>query len=426
MEEHIEIGIRNDWGHEKSFVLKNADRRQHVYVIGKSGTGKTTLLRNAIIQDIEAGRGVGIIDPHGDLAEELLDYIPSRRAEDVVYFDPADVEHPVGLNLVGQVDSGRRHLIASGIVSSLKGIWSESWGPRMEYILFATVAAILECENSTLLGVSRMLTDPRYRLWVVKQVKDPVVRSFWDREFENYDKRFVQEAVTPILNKVGQLFMSPQLRNVLAQVRKKVDVRFMMDKGRIFIANLSKGKLGEDKANLLGSLLVTQFHLAALSRADQPEKERKDFFLYVDEFQSFASDTFASMLSEARKYRLCLTLSHQYVRQLRREVADAVIGNVGSLISFRVGYEDAEALRRAFGEDLLSSQFTGLGNGEICARILEDGKSVEPFLGRTFRPGGTRYGRRRKIVKRSRERYALRRSVVESKIKRWIGNWIGN
>lgn len=415
------LGTRDAWGEEEPFALFGPDRRHHLYTIGKSGAGKTTLLRNLILQDIEAGRGVGIIDPHGDLADDLLDHIPRHRIEEVAYFDPSDTDFPIGFNLLGQVAEDKRHLVASGIVSVFKSIWSDFWGPRLEYILYAAVAAILECENVSLLSVQRMLSDAHYRAWIVKQVKDPMVRSFWENEFEGYEKKFLQEAVAPIQNKVGQLLMSPHLRNILGQVRSRIDARFMMDNKRVFIANLSKGKLGADKANLLGALLVTQFQLAAMSRADVPEEERQDFHLYVDEFQSFASDSFIPILSEARKYRLCLTLSHQYMGQLKPEILDAVLGNVGSLVSFRVGHEDAKALEMAFGNTYVASHFSGLSNREVYAKLLTYGQDIEPFMGTTLPPIVRDYGHRETIIRRSREKYSTPRATIEEKIKRWLG-----
>ena len=417
---NIVIGSREHWGQKTPLVISRNDRRQHVYVLGKSGTGKTTLLHNLMVQDIEAGHGLAFIDPHGDESRNLLDYIPSHRIRDVMYFNPADTGHPIGFNLLGSVLPDRRHLVASGVVSAFKGIWRDSWGPRLEYILYAAVAALLECETASLLGLQRMLSDARYRAWVVKQVKDPIVRSFWVNEFENYDDRFLTEAVAPIQNKVGQLLMSPQLRNVLGQVRSKIDARSMMDNKRIFIADLSKGKLGEDKSNLLGALLVTQFQLAAMSRADMPESKRQDFFLYVDEFQSFASDSFISILSEARKYRLCLTLSHQYISQLRPEIRDAVFGNVGSIVAFRAGHHDAMLLEQELGGSLSASLLTGLGNFEICAKLLADGRDREPFLGKTLPPTGKRHGHSETIILRSREKYATGRQIIENRIQRWL------
>jgi len=419
MNEYVVIGTHETWGQEQPLILAQRDRRQHLYIVGKSGVGKTTLLRNLILQDIEAGRAVGIIDPHGDLAEDLLDYIPRNRIEDVAYFDPADVEFPVGFNILGKVHPDRRHLVASGIVSAFKSTWPDFWGPRLEYILYAAVAALLDCDDVSLLGVQRMLSDKRYRAWVVKQVKDPMVRSFWINEFERYDKRFLNEAIAPIQNKVGVLLMSPQARNILGQVRSRMDARYMMDNKKIFIAKLSKGHLGADKTNLLGALLVAQFQLAAMARADTPEQDRQDFYLYVDEFQSFASDAFISILSEARKYRLCLTLSHQYTDQLRPEIRDAVFGNVGSMITFRVGHNDAKVLEQAFGEAYPASEFSRLNNGHVFAKLLSEGQDREPRRGKTYPPVGQRHGRRDAIIQRSREKYSIPRSTIERKIDLW-------
>ncbi len=412
------IGNRGTWDGSEPFGLSHEDRRHHCYVLGKTGSGKSTLLRNLVLQDIEAGRGVAFLDPHGDLAEELLELIPPHRADDVVYFNPADADHPVSFNLLRTPQSS--HLVASGVVAAFKGIWGESWGPRLEYILYATVAALLECPNTSLLGVQRMLVDAEYRAWVVKQVKNPAVRSFWLHEFELYGKQFAQEAIAPVQNKVGQLFMAAPVRNILGQVRSKIDARFMMDTGRIFIANLSKGQLGHDKANLLGALLVTQFQLAAMGRANVPEAERRDFFLYVDEFHNFVTDSFVSILSEARKYRLCLTLSHQYLAQLREDVREAVLGNVGSMVAFRLGHPDANLLASEFGNDYNPRQFTELANHEVCVKLLVAGQSIAPFTGRTLPPLGTRYGKKANLVRRSREKYATPRHLVEAKIQRWM------
>jgi type IV secretory pathway TraG/TraD family ATPase VirD4 len=416
----IQLGVREVWGGEIPFGLGVADRRQHVYVIGKSGTGKTALLRNSIIQDIAAGHGVGVIDPHGDLALELLNHIPSGRTDDVVYFDATAAEYPIGLNLLQNVPPDERHRVASALVSSLKAIWRDSWGPRMEYILYAAIAALLETTDGSLLGVQRILSDESYRSWVVRQVKDPAVLRFWSVEFAGYDERFRREAVAPIENKVGQLLMAPPVRNLLGQVRRKIDARFMMDDRRIFIANLAKGMLGEDKANLLGSMLVSSFQLAAMSRADIPEEDRQDFYLYVDEFHNFTSDSFASILSEARKYRLCMTLSHQFVEQLSRPVSAAVFGNVGNLISFRVGEHDARSLSREFGGAYTPETLGGLGNFNVVAKLLENGETRQPFIGRTLPPIVQTYGKPENLIRRSREKYATPRRIIEDKISRWM------
>jgi type IV secretory pathway TraG/TraD family ATPase VirD4 len=349
-EDHpIIIGERHGWGEPHPFGISRIDARQHVYVIGKTGSGKTTLLRNLILQHITQGHGMGLIDPHGDLAEELLHHIPPSRAEHLCYFNPGDLEFPMGLNLLANVAPDDRHLVASGVVSAFKSIWHDSWGPRLEYILYNAISALLECENATLLGVNRMLTDDRYRAWVIRQIKDPFLRSFWAEEYEGYDPRFRREAIAPIQNKIGQFLLNPVVRNILGQVKSKVSIPFIMDQSRPFIANLSKGNLGQDKANLLGSLLATQVQLVAMARARFPEDERRDFHLFVDEFQNFSTDTFAAILAEARKYRLCLTLSHQYIDQLSLPIRQAVFGNVGTLIAFRVGRrcrDHAERIRQ--------------------------------------------------------------------------------
>jgi hypothetical protein len=412
--ETTHLGFRHEWGGEQPFGLTPPERRHHVYIVGQTGTGKSTLLRNSILQDIEAGRGVGVIDPHGDLAQEVLDHIPSWRTDDVVYFDPSD-RHPLAINLF-RATSDNWHLVASGIVSAFKKIWGDSWGPRLEYILFATLAALLQCENTSLLGVSRMLHDARYRAWVVKQVKDPMVRSFWVDEFESYDKKFLQEMISPIQNKAGKLFLSPPLRHVLGQVGTKFNFRFMMDRRRIFVANLSRGLLGETHSSLLGSLLVTGFEIAALSRADSPLEAREDFFLYADEFHHYATDSFASMLAESRKYGLALTVAHQYLGQVDEEIMKAVFGNVGSFIAFRVGEADASVLERQFGGSYSRSQFTGLENFELCARLL----NREPFLGKGLPPLATARTRREIIMRRSREKYGTSRKVVEERIEKWL------
>lgn len=416
----VQIGIRNVWGGEQPFGLLPADRRHHTYIIGKTGTGKSTLLKNLILQDIHAGRGVGLLDPHGDLSHELLDYIPRRRVNDVVYLDPGQLDHPIGLNLLHHVSPQNRHLAASGIVNAFRNIWQDSWGPRTEYILTAAVAALLDAEGTTLLGVQRMFSDPHYLRWVVKQVKDPIVRGFWTDEFLKYDDRFLREAIAPIQNKVGRLLMAPPLRNILGQVRSKIDAGFMMNNRLIFIANLSKGRIGEDTATLLGALLVTEFQLAAMARADMPEARREDFHLYIDEFQNFGTDAFMSILSEARKYRLCLTLSHQYTDQLKPEISRAVFGNVGNLISFRVGEADARILEREIGGGYSARYLADLANYHICAKLLKHGEQADPFSAVTLPPLFDPVGKRETLIRLSQERYATARSVVEDKIRRWM------
>jgi len=417
---HINVGERLGWGEPRPFGISARDSRQHVYVIGKTGSGKTTLLRNLILQHIALGHGVGLIDPHGDLAEELLHHIPPWRADHLVYFNPGDLEFPIGLNLLADVPPDERHLVASGIVGAFKGIWRDSWGPRLEYILYNAVSALLDCQNATLLGVNRLLTDPQFRATVVGQIKDPFIRAFWEEEYEGYDPRFQREAIAPIQNKIGQFLFNPVIRNILGQVRMKVSIPFFMDEQRIFIANLSKGRLGHDKANLLGSLLTTQFQLGAMARANRPEEERRDFYLFIDEFQNFSTDAFASILAEARKYRLCLILSHQYIDQLSLPVRQAVFGNVGTLITFRVGHVDAEVLEKELGDSYRASTLANLGRYEAVVKLLEDGTNWDPFRAKMLPPIENRVGKKEQLVARSRERFAAPRVVVEDKLNRWM------
>jgi hypothetical protein len=419
-EDSIVIGIRDGWGQDMPFGISLPDLRQHVYLIGKTGSGKTTLLRNMIVQHIALGHGVGLIDPHGDLAEELLGQIPQHRTDSLTYFDPSDLEFPIPLNLLANIPKDERHLVASGIVGSFKSIWRESWGPRMEYILYNALAALLDCPNTSLLGLNRLLTDAEYRAWVVRQTKDPFIKEFWEHEFASYEPRFQREAIAPIQNKIGQFLLTPVIRNILGQVKCRINFPFMMDDQWIFIANLSKGKLGPDKANLLGSLLVTQFQLAAMRRASQPEHERRDFYLFIDEFQNFTTDAFASLLAEARKYRLCLTLSHQYVEQIPADIRRAVFGNAGTLLSFRVGFSDAEVLQKEFANSHTAQQFVDLERFELIARVLQNGANTPPFKGKTLQPLANTGQSPEQLLTRARRRFTVRRSSVESKLNRFV------
>ena len=419
----VYIGRRETWGTEPAlFGLSEADRRHHAYVIGQTGSGKTTLLRNLVLQHIAAGHGVGLIDPHGDVADDLLNHIPPWRADHVVYFNPGDLEFPVALNLLGNVPADERPLVASGIVTTFKSLFPESWGPRLEYILYNALAALLDCQNTTLLGVNRLLTEPRYREWVVRQVRDPFIRSFWTEEYASYDPRFMREAIAPIQNKIGQALLHPALRNIFGQVQRRISFRFIMDNQRIFIANVSKGKLGHDKANLIGSLIATQFQLAAMSRVNQVEEDRRDFHLVIDEFQNFTTESFAAMLAEARKYRLCLTLSHQYIDQVSPSLRRAVFGNAGTIVSFRVGQTDAEVLEGEYGRNFIARQFVELDQYQVLVKLLEKGVPREPFRATTLAPLGNHTGQRQKLVANSRQRYAVPRLTVESRLNRWAQN----
>jgi hypothetical protein len=335
------------------FGIRSQDRRRHVYVIGKTGMGKSTLLENMIYSDILAGKGVGVIDPHGDLADRILDFIPSHRTNDVVIIDPSDREFPVAFNMLDNLDPSLNSIVCSGLVGIFKKLYAESWGPRLEHILRNTILTLLETPNATMLGITRMLQDYDYRQKIIKKIEDPIVKNFWLSEFERLTEKQRMEAISPVLNKVGQFLSSSIVRNIVGQPKSEIDLRFAMDHQRIVIVNLSKGKIGEDNSALLGSMIITKFQLDAMSRANIPERDRVDFYLYIDEFQNFATDAFATILSEARKYKLNLTIANQYIAQMPDEVRDAVFGNVGSLLSFQLGFDDAEHLSGQFSEEVL-------------------------------------------------------------------------
>lgn len=405
----------------RKFGIKTDDRRRHMYLIGKTGMGKTTILENMIINDIINGKGVAVVDPHGDLAEKIIKYIPTNRVNDVVYFNPSDFEYPIAFNVVEQVEPHLRHLVASGLIGVFQKLWADSWGPRLEYILRNTILAILEYPGSTLLAVTRMISDKSFRKKVVARIQDPVVKSFWEKEFASYAEKFASEAVSPIQNKVGQFLSTSLIRNIVGQVKSTINVRSIMDESKILIMNLSKGRIGEDSSALLGAMMITKIQLAAMSRVDIPEKERKDFYLYVDEFQNFSTDSFANILSEARKYRLDLILAHQYIEQLSENVKFAVFGNVGTMITFRVGAADAEVLEPEFMPTFTKEDLVNLGKYEFYLKLMIDGIATEPFSARGLMPFSLdqETGNTEKVIKVSRERYAKPRAAVEEKITRW-------
>ncbi len=414
----------------KRFGIKPDDRRRHVYLIGKTGMGKTVMMENMAIQDIQRGNGLAFVDPHGEAAERLLDFIPSNRVNDVIYFNPADLDFPLAFNVMEKVDFRHRHLVAGGLMGVFKKVWPDVWSARMEYILNNSILALLEYPDSTLLGINRMLADPDYREKVVDKITDPVIKSFWVNEFARYTQRYEVEATAAIQNKVGQFISNPLIRNIIGQVKSTIDIRKIMDEGKILILNLSKGKVGEDNSRLLGALLITKLQLAAMSRVDIPEEKRRDFYLYVDEFQNFATEAFAGILSEARKYRLSLILGNQYIAQLEEmtqmgkssRVKDAVFGNVGTLIIFRVGAEDGEFLEKEFLPEFNIEDLVNLTKYNIYLKLMVDGVAGRPFSAETLPPFPLpEKSYKEKIIKVTRERYTTKREVVDEKIKRWTG-----
>lgn len=406
-------------GSRRRFGIKTDDRRRHVYLIGKTGMGKSTMLENMIIQDIQNNKGLAVVDPHGDLVEKVINYVPNHRINDVIYFNPADLDYPIAFNVFEKVGREYQHLVASGLIGIFKKLWSDSWGPRLEYVLRNAILALLEYPDATLLGVMRLLVDKGYRKKVIAKISDPVVRAFWVDEYSKYPDKFQSEAIAPIQNKVGQFLSSPVIRNIVGQVGSSFNIRACMDEGKILLFNLAKGRVGEDNSALLGAMLITKIQMAAMSRVDILEPARRDFYLYVDEFQNFATESFANILSEARKYRLNLIIAHQYIEQLEEEVAAAVFGNVGTLICFRVGATDAEALEKEFDPYFLLNDLVNLGKYDVYMKLMIDGISSQPFSATGLAPLSGESGNREKIINVSRERYATARAIVEDKISRW-------
>lgn len=392
------------------YGLKRTDRRRHLYVIGKTGTGKSTLLANMAINDLKNDEGLCVIDPHGDLVETLLDYIPSRRINDVIYLDPSDPDRTVQINLFEGENVVHRELIASGIVSVFRKLYGYSWGPRLEYILRNALLTLLKSPSARLSDIVEMLTNAQFRSKVVENLDDAILKNFWVYEFEQLSEKQRNEAIAPILNKVGQFVSSPLVRNVVNAHKSSFSIEDVMDQGKILLVNLSQGKLGEDNATLLGAMLITKIQLAAMARVHTPEAERKDFYLYVDEFQNFATESFSKILSEARKYRLNLLLANQYIAQIPEDVQKAIFGNCGSMISFVMGSDDAQVFYREFGERYSTEDLVSLGRHQIINKLAIDNIISKPFPAHTLPLASSSNGNKDKVIKVSRERYAKKKS----------------
>jgi len=388
-----------------TFGIRKDDRRKHLYVVGKTGTGKSTMIANMVINDMRNGEGVAVIDPHGDLTNALLDFIPSHRVNDVAYLDPSDAAHPFHLNPLEIENVVQREIIASGIVSIFYKLYAHSWGPRLEYILRNTILTLLYVPNSTLLQVPELLTSDRFRQRVVESLSDQVLKNFWINEFGKMTPQLRSEATMPILNKVGQFLSSQTIRNIVGHPKSTINLEAMMNEGKIILMNLSQGKLGEDNSALLGAMMITKIQLAAMGRVYQSEESRRDFYLYVDEFQNFATSSFVKILSEARKYRLDLTLANQYIGQIEEEVQDAIFGNAGSIVSFGVGATDARPLAREFGLKYKEEELVGLGNYQIVLKLSIDNHTSPPFSAHTLPLPRSHNQNREKVIRSSRERF---------------------
>jgi hypothetical protein len=388
-----------------NFGIKRLDRRKHMYIIGKTGTGKSTLIANLAINDMRNKEGLAVIDPHGDLSEILLDYVPSYRLNDVCYLDPADTRHPFRLNPLEVKDQKQAELVASGIVSIFYKLYSYSWGPRLEYILRNTILTLVNRPGSTLVDVPRILSDDSFRKKVVDKYCDKVLKNFWENEFNKMSNKFRSEAISPIMNKVGQFVTSPMIREIIGHPHSSINLEEFMNEGKILIGNFSQGKLGEDNAALLGAMFITRMQLAAMNRVNIPEQKRRDFYLYVDEFQNFATNSFIKILSEARKYRLSINVANQYIGQLSEDMQKAVFGNVGTLITFLIGAQDAGLLSREFGKEYEEEDLVKLGNFQIIIKLAIDNLTSTPFYALTLPLPQCANKNREKVLRLSREKY---------------------
>ena len=410
------FGVTNFRGDNTIFGAWRADRGRHIYILGQTGTGKSGALELLTISDIYYDQGFALIDPHGDYAQHILKFIPERRVDDVVYFNPADTSYPIGFNPLEITDPSLKGHVSSELVGVLKRLFAESWGPRLEYILRYTLLALLDYPNSTMLDITRMLTDRKFRSAVIEYIDDPVVKSFWVTEFASWNDKFAAEAVAPVLNKVGAFTANPMIRNIIGQPKSTFNIRKIMDEGKILIVNLSRGLMGEDNAGILGAMMVTKIQLAAMGRADMPETQRRPFYLYVDEFQNFATDSFATILSEARKYGLNLTVANQYIAQMSEAVRDAVFGNVGTIICFRISPDDAPFLTKYFEPQFEPGDLIQQHSRFFITTMMINDEKAAPFSGKTLNLPVPPADSTAEIIELSRERYARNLGEVESHI----------
>ena len=411
------FGMTNYRGLRQKFGIKRRDRVRHLYIVGQTGTGKSGLLQLLALSDLYHNEGIAVIDPHGDLATDIMSYIPEHRINDVVYFNPTDRDFPVAFNPMEVADPSMKHDIASELVGVMKRMF-ESWGPRLEHILRFTILALLDYPDATMLGITRMLTEKEFRKRVVKEIQDPVVKAFWVNEFASWNDKFANEAVAPVLNKVGAFIANPLIRNVVGQPKSTINFRKIMDEGKILVVNLSHGQIGEVNAGILGALIVTSIQLAAMSRANIDKEDRRPFYLYVDEFQNFATDSFATILSEARKYNLCLTVANQFIAQMPDTVREAVFGNVGSMITFRVGAGDSAPLAKYYEPVFVAQDLVNLANRDMFVSMSIDGDKSQPFSGRTLSMPEAAESHLNEIIEQSRAIYAVPREKVENMIHR--------
>lgn len=420
-EELTVLGDTDYRGEKIRFGIKDEDKFRHVYIVGKTGTGKSTYISNMLRSDMHAGNGLGLLDPHGELVDDILEHIPTNRINDVILFDVSDTEFPIGFNLLQANSESEKNLIVSWVVSAFYKIYGNSWGPRLEYILRNVLLTLVNYPNATLLHIMRILTDKDFRAEVVSHVTDSVVLKFWNNEFDKWNDKQREEAIGPITNKIGQFLSSTVVRNIFGQPRTKLNLREAMDQGKILLVNLSKGKIGEDNAAMIGSLLVTKFQIDAMSRADIAASKRRPFYLYIDEFQNFATGSFTTILSEARKYKLSLVVANQYTSQLLPEIKDAIFGNIWTIMSFTLGHDDAAIMSSQFKEMASTNDLISLPKYTVYTRLMVDGVTSDPFSMKTLPLPSVEWSAEliEKIRKQSRQRYAMEKTQLESLMDAW-------
>lgn len=418
MSEITPIGVTNFRNDKKSFGIKDADRLNHIYVVGKTGTGKSTLLLNMAVSDMQRGNGICLIDPHGDIAEKILNYVPKDRINDVIYFNPADETHVIGFNPLQDIPKDQQHLVVAGLIATFKKIWIDSWGPRLEYILRYTILTLFTYPDASLLDIQPILTNYNFRKRVLSYCSDQYLLSFWNNEFDKYPPQLKSEAISPILNKTGLFTAIAQLRNVIGQTTRSFQIPVVMEQKKILICNLAKGKLGEDATTVLGSMMVNAIQLAALSRASEDEQDRKPFYLYVDEMHSFVSLSFADILAEARKYKLSLFLAHQYIEQIHEKIRYAIFGNVGTMIIFRVGADDAKHLTQEVYPVFSEEDLVNLPKYSMYLKLMIDGATSKPFSAVTIPTQKVSTSFKKEVIFQSRKNYGSKRNLVEEEISR--------
>ncbi|MCB9809504.1 type IV secretory system conjugative DNA transfer family protein [Candidatus Peribacteria bacterium] len=413
------FGKTNFHGSSVPFGIKRSDRRRHLYVVGKSGSGKSKLIELLIQADLQAGKGVGVLDPHGDLVDNVLRMVPEHRQKDVVLIDPTDIAFPIAFNPIENVKPELKIRVTTGFLEIFEKLFGAGWNDRLEHVLRMTTLALLDSDGTTVLSIMRMLTDKNYRQDIVRNIQDDTVKSFWVNEFAGWSEKFDNQAITPLLNKVGQFLASNMIRNIVGQPHNKFNIREVMDGQKILLVKVSKGILGEENAQLLGAIIVTKIYQAAMERADTLEENRRDFYFYVDEFQNFATDTFDEIMSEARKYRLCLTIAHQFLGQLTPQILKTVFGNVGSMITFRVGGDDAQILEKELQPKFTARDIINLGVRDFYTKMSIEGDLKEAFSGRTLTIHYPEKNCAKEIREHSRKTYAMPKRDAEAQIKAW-------